>query len=79
MVIKASDGCVAVAVSCKCHLTSRRRYKEVTNVRSAILDEKGKLSSPFEYLLILVPKEYLKNFKEVTEEYSNIEVMRCYT
>jgi hypothetical protein len=57
---------------------NQEKYKKATNVRSAILEEKGKLSSPFEYLLILVPKEYLKNFKEVTEEYSNIEVMRCY-
>ena len=81
MVIKAFKGCVAVAISCKCHLASRK-YKEVTNVQSAILDEKGKFSSPFEYLLILVPKKYLNIFKEVakqSKQCSNIKVMRCYT
>ena len=30
MVIKASDGCVAVAVSCKCHLTRKNIKKPLT-------------------------------------------------
>jgi len=78
MVIKASDGCVAVAISCKCHLTSRK-HKEFTNIQSIILDEENKLSQPFEYLFILVPKEYLNIFKRVAEQYSNVKAMRCYT
>jgi len=81
MVIKAFKGCVAVAISCKCHLTSKR-HKEFVNVLSIISEDLLKwknLSSYFKYLLILVPKEYLKNFKKVAEQHSNIEVMRCYT
>jgi len=81
MVIKAFNGCIAVAISCKCDLTSRK-HKEFAKVRSTIFDEKGKLSSPFEYLLILVPKGYLNIFKEVakqSKQCSNIKVMRCYT
>jgi hypothetical protein len=79
MVIKAFKGCVAVAISCRCDLTSERYKKEVAKVRSAILDEKNELSQPFEYLLILVPKDYLNTFKEVAGQFSNVEVMRCYT
>ena len=78
MVIEASNRCVAVAISCKCNITSEKKYKESAKVRSFILDEKSGLPQPFEYLLILVPREYLRNFKSVAEQQSNVRVMRCY-
>ena len=78
MVIEASNKCVAVAISCKCDITSEKKYKESAKVQSFILDEKGRLPQPFEYLLILVPREYLRNFKSIAEQQSNVRVMRCY-
>ena len=79
MAIMGSKGCVIVAISCKCRLTSRK-YKEPVKVQSIILEEKSKLSSPFEYLLILISKENLDAFKRIAKKYNNnVKVARCYT
>jgi hypothetical protein len=79
MAIMGSKGCVIVAISCKCHLTSRK-YKEPVKVQSIILEEKSKLSSPFEYLLILISEENLDAFKRIAKKYNNnVKVARCYT